>query len=133
VPPNRRGEIGRRGEELAARRLERLGYEVIERNFRTRAGEIDVIAGKAGTLVFCEVKTLVARAGGSGIGPAFLLEAVGRAKRSQVRQLARVWLADRCDGARPARRFGELRFDAIGVLVSEAGELLQLEHVENAF
>jgi putative endonuclease len=133
VPPNRRGEIGRRGEELAVRRLERLGYEVIERNYRTRAGEIDVIASKDGTLVFCEVKTLVARAGGSGIGPAFPLEAVGRAKRAQVRQLARGWLADRCEGGPPARRFGELRFDAIGILLSPHRELLLVEHVENAF
>jgi putative endonuclease len=130
VPANRRGEIGRRGEELAVRRLERLGYEVIERNYRTRAGEIDVIASKTGTLVFCEVKTLVARAGVGRTGPAYLLEAVGGAKRAQVRRLARGWLAE----PRPkARRYRELRFDAIGVLVSPAGELLHLEHVEDAF
>jgi putative endonuclease len=133
VPPNRRGEIGRRGEELAASRFERLGYEVVERNYRTRAGEIDLIVQKDGTLVFCEVKALVARSGGSGVGPAFPLEAVGPAKRAQVRQLARGWLAERCDGDRPARRFRELRFDAIGVLLSSTGELLHLEHIEAAF
>ena len=131
MPPNRRGEIGRRGEELAARRFERLGFEVVERNYRTRAGEIDLIVRKDGTLVFCEVKALVARSGGGDVGPAFLLEAVGPAKRAQVRQLARSWLADRCDG--PGRRFNEFRFDAIGVLVTQAGELLQLEHIEAAF
>lgn len=130
MPPDRRAEIGRRGEELAARRFERLGFEVVERNYRTRAGEIDLIVRKDGTLVFCEVKALVARSGG-GVGPAFLLEAVGPAKRAQVRQLARSWLADRCDGR--TRRFSEFRFDAIGVLVTQAGDLLQLEHIEAAF
>jgi putative endonuclease len=121
--------IGRRGELLAARRLERLGYEVVERNRRTRYGEIDLIARKDATLVFCEVKTLVARGSGAA-GPAYPLEAVGPAKREQVRRLARAWLAE-ADGAR--RRYRELRFDAIGVLLSPSGELLQLEHVENAF
>jgi putative endonuclease len=133
VPANLRGEIGRRGEELAARRLERLGYEVVARNHRTRAGEIDLIARRGGTLVFCEVKALVARRGGRGVGPAFPLEAVGPAKRAQVRQLARSWLAERDESDRAARRFRELRFDAIGVLVTPAGELLHLEHVEAAF
>jgi putative endonuclease len=130
MPRDQRGEVGRRGEELAARRLERLGYEVIERNYRTRAGEIDLIAVRGGTLVFCEVKTLVRRTGGSGNGPAFPLEAVGRAKQVQVRRLARGWLADRDGGP---RRYTELRFDAIGVLVDAAGEPLRLEHVEAAF
>ena len=107
-----------------------MGYEVVERNYRTRAGEIDLIARKGGTLVFCEVKALVARSGG-GVGPAFPLEAVGRAKRAQVRRLARSWLAERSDGQ--ARRYRELRFDAVGVLLAPAGELLRLDHVEAAF
>jgi putative endonuclease len=129
VPANPRGEVGRRGEDLAALRFERLGYEVLERNYRTRAGEIDLIARKGGTLVFCEVKALVAR-GREGVGPAFLLEAVGPAKQAQVRQLARAWFGEH---ERRRRQFGELRFDAIGVLLSPAGELLELEHVEGAF
>ena len=126
---DRRLRVGRRGEELAARRLERLGYEVVARNHRTRAGEIDLIARRGGTLVFCEVKALIARNGG-GAGPAYLLEAVGPAKREQVRRLARAWLAE-TDG--PRARYRELRFDAIGVLLSPTGELIELEHVENAF
>jgi len=133
VGSDRRRETGRRGEDLAARRLERLGYTVIERNYRTRAGEIDLIAERSGTLVFCEVKALVVRSGGSGAGPAYPLEAVGRAKRMQVRQLARRWLAERAAADRGARRFREIRFDAIGLLVTPSGELLHLEHVEAAF
>jgi putative endonuclease len=129
VATDRRGAIGRRGEDLAAKRFERLGYEVVGRNYRTRAGEIDLIARKGATLVFCEVKALVAR-GRSGVGPAFLLEGVGPAKQAQVRQLAGAWLGEH---ERRRRQFGDLRFDAIGVLMSPAGELLELEHVEGAF
>jgi putative endonuclease len=132
VRSDRRREIGSRGEEIAARRLERLGYSVIERNYRTRTGEIDLIAERDGTLVFCEVKALVARKGSSR-GPAFPLEAVGHAKRAQVRQLARGWLADRADAEGAGRRFREIRFDAIGLSLTPAGELLHLEHVEAAF
>ena len=101
---------------------------MVERNFRTREGELDLIAHRDGALVFCEVKTLVARPGGPAAGPANPLEAVGPAKRSQVRRIARVWLASHRD-----RRWRALRFDAIGVLLSPGGELLQLQHVEGAF
>jgi putative endonuclease len=123
----RRGR-GRLGESLAAAQLERRGYTVVERNYRTRDGELDLIAERGGELVFCEVKTLVARPGGPAAGPATPLEAVGRAKRAQVRRVARVWLA-----AHPGRRWRALRFDVIGVLLSPRGELLELQHVEGAF
>lgn len=105
---------------------------VLERNFRTREGEIDLIATRAGTLVFCEVKALVARTGGPSAGPASPLEAVDPAKRAQVRRLARSWLAVQGDQDR-SRRWGTLRFDVIGVLLSPAGELLRVDHVAGAF
>jgi putative endonuclease len=128
VPPDPRRATGQRGEALAAALLERRGYVVVERNFRTREGEIDLIALRTGTLVFCEVKTLVARVRGPASGPATPLEAVGPAKRAQVRRVARGWLASHRRGGWRA-----LRFDAIGVLLSPAGGLLELEHVEGAF
>lgn len=52
-----RQQLGIRGETLACQELERLGYAVLERRYRTRAGEIDIIASDAGTTVFVEVKT----------------------------------------------------------------------------
>lgn len=125
-----RRRIGRLGETLAARRLERQGYRVIERNYRTREGEIDLIATLGQTLVFCEVKTLVAR--GTGRGPSYPLEAVGPAKRAQIRRLARAWIAER-SSAGTAPRCRNARFDAIGVLLSPRGKLLRLDHVEAAF
>ena len=127
----RRG-TGRRGEAIASAHLERLGFTILARNYRTREGEIDLIACRRRTLVFCEVKALVSRRRGPASGPASPLEGVGPAKRIQVRRIARSWLAE--DNPGPgARRWRELRFDAIGVLLSPTGRTERLEHVENAF
>lgn len=125
--PRRR--LGARGEELAARHLEARGFEVVDRNFRTRYGELDVIARDAGFLVFCEVKTRIVRASdaGSVLGP---FAAIGQRKQRQVRAMAREWLAaGRLEGARPP----EIRFDAIGIRFDGRGRLLSLEHLEAAF
>jgi putative endonuclease len=117
-----RGSLGRRGEEMAVAHLERLGFDVVARNHRTRYGEIDVIACDGRTLVFAEVKT---RCGG-GHSP---LESVGEEKQAQVRRMARAWLGSVRE--RPPSR--ELRFDAIGIALSPGGRLLALEHIEGAF
>jgi putative endonuclease len=125
---DRRRAIGALGERHAAAHLERLGYEIVERNFRTRSGELDIVATSDRSLVFCEVKTRIA---GSALGPAGPLDAIGAAKRGKLRRLAREWLDPSRSGERPHR--DELRFDAIGVTVNRAGGLLALEHVEAAF
>jgi putative endonuclease len=126
--PRRR--LGARGEELAARHLEARGFEVVERNFRTRYGELDIVARDPRFLVFCEVKTRIVRdaAGpGDALGP---FASIGTRKQRQVRAMAREWLAQgRSEGRRPS----ELRFDAIGVSFDARGRLLGLEHLEAAF
>lgn len=116
-----RRDLGELGERLACEHLERRGLRVIERNYRTRWGEVDVVAADSQTLVFCEVKTR--RGGGSP------WEALGERKRRQVRAIARRWLAERPD--RP--RVPNLRFDAIGVTFDARGRLVGLEHLEGAF
>jgi putative endonuclease len=118
-----RHRLGRAGEQVAAAHLERLGYEVIARNHRTRFGELDVVAFDGETLVFCEVKT---RRAGPGVSP---WDALGRGKRKQVRKMAAAWLAE--TAARPYSE--ELRFDAIGVVFDARGVLLALDHVQDAF
>ena len=116
--------LGRAGEELAVRHLERRGFTIVERNFRTRAGELDIIGYNGTTLVFCEVKTR--RACGSR---GHALEAVNPRKRLQVRRIARSWL-----NACVERPYAPvLRFDAIGVTLDATGRLISLEHVEAAF
>jgi len=120
-----RARLGALGEQLAAEHLVRRGFEIVERNYRTRWGELDIIAFDGRTLAFCEVKTRrVSRA-----GDASPLDAVRGDKRAQVRKMAGRWLIDRTD--RP--RADTLRFDAIGVTVDRAGRLLRLEHLEGAF
>jgi len=102
---------------------------VLDRNYRTREGEIDLIAIAGATLVFCEVKTLVSRSLFTR-GPVSPLEGVRPAKRRQVRRIARAWLADRREaGASP--RYREVRFDAIGVALSSSGRLLALEPADD--
>jgi len=122
----RRG-LGTLGERLAGEHLERAGYEILERNFRCRLGELDLVAASESALVFCEVKTRVA---GGRCGPAGPLDAIGPGKRRRLRSLAGEWL-HRHGGDRSYR--ATLRFDAIGVTVNRAGGLLALEHVEDAF
>jgi len=114
VAPDPRRLAGHRGEAIAAGLLERLGFTVLARNHRTRAGEIDLIAARDHMLVFCEVKALVARPGGVSAGPATPAEAVGPAKRRQVRRLARDWLAAEGERA-PGRRWQTLRFDVVAI------------------
>ena len=123
-----RRRLGALGERLAADHLRAAGYEIVERNFRTRYGELDLIAAGRGFLVFCEVKTRVA--GGSSDGPA-PLDSVGADKRRRLRLMARQWLAGGEGRERP--RTSEIRFDAIGVMVHPSGRLLDLNHLEGAF
>ena len=113
--------VGRRGEDLAAEHLSRLGYDVVARGFRTRFGEIDLIACDGRTLVFVEVK---ARRAGSG-SP---FDSLHDAKRRQVRRMAAAYLALTDRAFAP-----ELRFDAIGVVVDATGGLVSLDHLEGAF
>lgn len=113
---------GRRGEELAAAHLARLGYEILARNHRTRFGELDLVAFDGETIVFAEVKT---RRLGSGEP----WDSLHDLKRMQVRKMAAAWLTEV-----PDRPFGaELRFDAVGVLLDDEGRLVRLDHLEAAF
>ena len=120
----RHGELG---EKIAEEHLQHRGYRILARNFRTRFGELDLVAADERTLVFCEVKT---RVSGSRGGPAGPLDAIGTRKRERLRRMACQWLAQAA-GERP--RTSDLRFDAIGVILTPAGKLLALEHVEEAF
>lgn len=127
-PRDHRPGLGRLGERLAAAHYERLGYEILERNARMRGGELDLVVRAGGTLVFCEVKTRRSSARGPSGGRS-PFEAIGPHKRRQVRRMAIEWLAT--TRARP--RFGEIRFDAVAVVVDARDRLLALEHLEGAF
>jgi putative endonuclease len=132
VSDDPRRRLGARGELLAARHLEARGCEVIDRNFRTRFGELDLVARNENFLVFCEVKTRIVRSMGGppGANPLGPFASIGSRKQRQVRAMAREWLAQGVlEGARPP----EIRFDAIGISFDATGRLLSLEHLEAAF
>jgi putative endonuclease len=124
VPADDRQALGRAGEQLAAEHLERSGFTVLERNYRTRWGELDLVACDGMTLAFCEVKTRRLTA-----GRGYVLEAVGPRKQARVRRMAMSWLT-----SHPRRpHVPNIRFDAIGVTFDRAGRLAALEHLEGAF
>ena len=112
------------GEQLASEHLERRGFAILERNYRTRWGELDIVAFDGRVMAFVEVKT---RRGGGGVSP---FEAIRPHKRAQVRRMASSWLVDR-RGQRPFAQ--TMRFDAIGVSFDPSGRLLAIEHLEGAF
>ncbi len=120
----RRHTLGSTGERLAAEHLQRRGYRILERNYRTRWGELDLVAFDGATITFCEVKSR--RAGGAAGSP---WDALSASKQAQVRRIAARWLHERTDRPRAAA----LRFDAIGVTFDRGGRLLSLEHLEGAF
>jgi putative endonuclease len=126
MDPRRR--LGVTGETLACRHLEARGFEVVERNFRTRYGELDVVAADKRCLVFVEVKTRIVRGRPGGLSP---FDAIGARKRRQVRLMAREWLVRGQDMQRA--RPPELRFDAIGITFDTGGRLVELDHLEGAF
>jgi putative endonuclease len=129
MSPDVRRTRGSMGEQIAAEHLSEAGYEILDRNWRTRRGELDLIAADHDAIVFCEVKTRVA--GGSS-GPALALDAVGPAKRRRLRRLAMAWLHERRDELGAPHR-ERLRFDAIGITISPGGRVLSLDHVVDAF
>lgn len=108
--------VGQYGEKIVARSLERDGWEVLARNWRTARGELDLVARDGNTLVAVEVKTRR----GTGFGSP--LEAVTPAKVARLRSLLAAWLAEQ------AEAFPQVRIDVVGVLLPRAGAA-QLEHV----
>jgi putative endonuclease len=119
-----RRELGALGEQVAAEHLKRRGFEIVERNYRTRWGELDIVAYDGRTLAFVEVKTRRQRR-----GQPCPLEAIRSRKRLQVRQMALRWLQER----RERPHADVLRFDAIGVTLDGGDRLLRLDHIEGAF
>jgi putative endonuclease len=117
-----RHHLGRLGEHLAGEHLERLGYAILTRNYRTRWGEIDVVACDGARILFCEVRTR--RTGSSGP-----FDGLREGQCRRLRRTAVTWLQEQ--EQRP--HVSELRFDAIGVTIDPTGRLVALEHLEGAF
>ena len=108
-------EVGIRGEDIAAKWYEARGYQVIDRNWRCREGELDLVVRNGRQVVFCEVKHR------RGVGYGTPAESITREKKQRIRHLAARWLQD----AKP--RPAEIRFDVAAVLNDE------IEVIEGAF
>jgi putative endonuclease len=121
-----RQRIGRAAEDLVATRLAESGWEIVERNARTRFGELDIVALDGSTLVFVEVK---AGRENSAFGPERPILGVDRRKQQRVRHLATAWIAENRGGI----RYDGIRFDAIGVTFDRNGQVIELEHLVGAF
>lgn len=115
-----REEIGARGEDAAAAYLERLGMQVVDRNWRSGRGELDIVALDGQELVLCEVKTRTTDSRGTPE------EAVSSAKRRRLARLAEAYVA--ASGLSTCN----VRFDVISIRVLSAERAL-LRHHRNAF
>lgn len=111
--------VGKRGENLAADYLERIGYEIIERNWRGPSGEIDIIARDRNCLVFAEVKTRTR----TGFGHPF--EAITNKKLQSMRRLVAQWCQSKGLSA------VQVRLDAVSVLL--LGAKVHIEHLKQVF
>jgi putative endonuclease len=122
----RRQRLGQGAEELVAERLTAAGWELVERNPRTRYGELDLVALDGRVLVFVEVK---AGRQGSAFGPERPVLAVTPDKQRRVRRLAAAYMRERRD----LPRYAAIRFDAVGVTYDRAGRPTDYEHLRGAF
>lgn len=113
-------QLGKRGEALAWSFLRKHGYSILEKNFRTRFGEVDIIAEKEGVLIFTEVKT---RRNNNFGSPE---EAVDWRKRQKLSRVAEAFLQARGLENQPAR------FDILSVIWDGTSEP-QFSLLEDAF
>lgn len=119
---DRRKQAGREAEEAAAAYLADQGFVILERNWRCRTGEIDLIAKDGERLVFVEVRS---RRESSRFGTA--VEAVNARKCARVRAVAGVYLSMSRAGSKP------IRFDVVAVTFAGDGGVGELRHIAGAF
>lgn len=115
-----RKDLGNAGEAAALKYLKDAGYTIVETNFRTRTGEIDIVARDRESFVFAEVKTRTSRAFGRGV------EAVDPVKQDRIVKVAEEWLYERGMGDVP------VRFDVVEITRSKRGGL-KIELIKDAF
>jgi putative endonuclease len=111
--------LGSEGEDLAVRFLQKKGYRIVARNYKTPVGEIDIIARDSDTIVFIEVKTR------TDISFGYPFEAVNKRKRQKLKNLALLYL----------KRQGKespVRFDVISIFCMDNGKK-DIEHIKDAF
>jgi putative endonuclease len=119
--PKTRKELGDIAEEHAARYLAALGYRIRERNFRTRGGEVDIVAEHRRALVFVEVR---ARTSSDFMTP---VESVTPTKQRRIIRAANTYISTR------ERRERVMRYDVVEVLLTPEGQVQKISVTEGAF
>lgn len=115
-------DLGKKGEAAVKNFLKQKGYQILKTNFRTRYGEIDIIAAEENTLVFIEVKTR------ASLNCGIPEESVNFRKQQRIRGLAMEYLLQ------PGRkRYRDLRFDVASVLTDKEGRVREIIILESAF
>ena len=125
-----RRSLGTQGELIAVRALQEAGLRIVERNWRCRAGELDIIAEECAPdfsrgasnsrwLVVVEVRTRRGRAFGSA------LQAFTRRKQKKLRDLATMYVQE-------TKWPGPWRIDAVAVQMDRSGKLISVEHIRHA-
>lgn len=101
--------LGRLGERLAVQQLQRDGWQILDRNWRCRAGEIDIVASERDRIVVCEVKTRLSVSAGTPV------ESMTARKARRLRGLAGEWMTQQ------GRHPDDARIDLIGVTIATDG------------
>ena len=114
-----RNALGRMGEELATQHLRKVGYRILDRNVRSRWGEIDIVALDGACMVFVEVRTLRSAI----MAPE---ESVGPAKQRRLAALGRAYLQAR------GKPDADWRADVVAIEIGSDGQPRRLEHYVNA-
>lgn len=112
-------DLGSKGEDIAAGYLKKKGYKIITRNYKTNAGEIDIIAQHGETVVFIEVKTRADYSFG------YPYEAVHYRKREKLKNLALLYM-------KKIGREVPIRFDVLSI-VKNSNEKFEIQHIIDAF
>ncbi len=111
-------KLGKKGEKLAVKFLKKKGYKVIKQNYKTRIGEIDIIAKDRETLVFIEVKTR------ESVEYGLPFEAVNRAKKKKIANVALLYL-------KKVKEIPPCRFDIVSIYYEKGKP--EFELIKDAF
>jgi len=131
--PSQKRQFGDRGEAAAVNYLKDNGYKILDRNWRQKCGEIDIVAVKiegrlfarSAVMVFVEVKTI--KGNGSNLAAALAAQNVHFSKQRRLIRTAKLYLANKKIPVQTP-----WRIDVMLVVLDEAGNSVKIEHLESA-
>jgi putative endonuclease len=114
-------ELGKLGEDIAEKYISKQGYTIMQRNFRTKIGEIDIVAKDGKYIVFIEVKAR------RSISYGYPREAVDKNKQLKIREVASIYLM------KNKKYDSQVRFDVVEVMLDTKNDLKSIVLLKNAF